>query len=168
MKKSIRFNFIDVLIIAVLVLAFAGVSVYMVNTGRVGSNKGNKGNTVFTVLLTEVDELYASAVTVGDFVRFGNYEADENNCGSIVNVKKENSMRHTANTLDGSYDNVPVDGRYDLVITVQGDGVLTNENLVIGTTKIRTGETFYGKVAGGKSGKGYKIDGYIIDAKFNE
>ena len=167
MMKKFKFNLFDICIILILVAVVFGAVKYVRGTGRVGSGTPGGSEVLFTVQITEVDEDFTTLISEGDFVRFGNYEAGEENSGEVVGVQTAQCTRHVKNTVDGGYSEAPVEGMYDMAVTVKGTGVLDRDVVKIGTTKIRTGEIFYGKSLGNKSGKPYKIEGYIIDVDYN-
>ena len=164
--KKFRFNLFDVLILLVIVALIFGASSYVKGTGRVGGGNSGGAEIQFTVLLTEKSEFFAGIPSEGDFVRFGNYEAGEENSGVVVSVQKTQSTRHVENLIDGGYKESPIEGMYDVAITVKGTGFMTGDVVKIGTTEIRTGETFFGKSLGIKSRKPYKIEGYVINVDY--
>lgn len=164
--KKFKFNLFDILIVLVAVVLVFGAVKYVKGTGRVGSGNTGGSEVQFTVLITEVDEYFTTIISEGDFVRFGNYEAGEENSGEVVAVQPKQCTRHVRNTVDGGYVESPVEGMYDIAVTVRGTGILAGDVVKIGTTKIRTGEVFFGKSLGTESKKPYKIEGYIIDVNY--
>ena len=166
--KKVKFNFIDICILLLVVVLVAGAVYYVNGTGRLATKSNTDNNVVFSVQLTQVDETFLSMVSEGDFVRFGNYEAGEENSGKIIGISSGQAVKHVTDNVNGGYKNSVIEDKYDMVITIQSSGVLSARDLKIGSTIIRTGEVFYGKSVNLELKKAYKIEGYVIDVDYNK
>lgn len=60
-RQKTRFNFIDVLII-LIILAVVGAAVYLIVTGNMESRRAESANIEFTVRISAVDEKYLSLI----------------------------------------------------------------------------------------------------------
>ena len=60
-RQKTRFNFIDVLII-LIILAVVGAAVYLIVTGNMEARRSESANIEFTVRLSAVDEEYLSLI----------------------------------------------------------------------------------------------------------
>ncbi len=164
MAKKIRFNFIDVCIIAVVVAAVAAL-LYMYNSKTEQTVTGGGGVLTYSVLVTEVDSAYVDAVTEGDLVIFGSSSSDS---ATVKGAEVVPAINHTKNLVDGGYENSVIENRYDVTVTLCGNAVKTEDAIKIGTSEIRTGEMFEGKGKSPETGKAYLVKGYVIGMQMEE
>ena len=67
-RQKTRFNFIDVLII-LIILAVVGAAVYLIVTGNMESRRAESANIEFTVRISAVDEKYLSLIRENESVK---------------------------------------------------------------------------------------------------
>ena len=164
MAKKIRFNFIDVCIVVVLIAAVV-ILFGMYNSKTEETTVGHDGTLEYTVLVTDVDRSFVDAITNGDLVIFGSSSSDSAN---VVKTEAVPAIKHTKNLIDGGYENSVIEGRFDVSVTLSGTAVKGEESINIGTTKIRTGEIFEGKGKSAETGKAYLVKGYVIGMNMSE
>ena len=164
MAKKIKFNFIDVCIVLVVVAAIALV-LNMYNSKTDNTAVGDGGVLEYRVLVTKVDQAYVDAVTKGDLVIFGSSSSDSAN---VTEIEVQPAVNHTKNLVDGGYENSIIEDRFDVYVTLQGSALKTEDSIKIGTTEIRTGEMFEGKGKSPQTGKAYLVKGYVIGLNMSE
>lgn len=128
-----KFNFIDILIIA-LVLALLAAGVYkffFVNKGLAAQN----GVVEFKVLLEEI-----RMPTVEDF-KVGQAVRDQQNnlvLGTIIS-KEISPYQEPVPTIDGRILAADVPDKYNLIVTVRSPAIVSDNNVMIGNREIKTG-----------------------------
>ena len=163
MEKKIKFNFIDVCIILVVIAAIVVVGImYSSKTETVSI--GSDGELYFTVLVTETDEAYTKAITVDDMVIFGTSSSDS---AVVTAIDIQPAVNHVKNLETGGYENAVIEDRYDVYVTLKGSAIKGENSFDIGTTDIRTGEIFEGKGKSSTTEKAYLVKGYVIDMSMN-
>ncbi len=149
-QKKARFNFVDVLILLV-VLAIIGAAIYLV-VSELGSRKITRqnGNMSFTVRISSVDEealsLFAEGVIVKDSVT-------GTQLGNIVSVSTENSFYYGSTAVmdpDGGDYILPVSvysNKYDVYVTIRTEAELDERGIhYVGDTQILVGSTVYFRI----------------------
>ena len=109
-----------ILVIAVLVIAFQ-------TKQSLPQSSGNTGNIPisFKIKAETVQDYAATHIKVGDTV----HDRDQATGGAIGTITKVELLPATAvrDLTDGTTARVPVEGRYDVVVTVEGEGLVTEE-----------------------------------------
>ena len=155
-----KFNFIDVLIVLFVIIAVAAVCI-MYNSKTARKNSGASGELTFTVEVTEVDKNYMDALSKGDRVIFGTSSSDE---AEVVSFEFKPAEKLEKDTANGAFVLSKSDKLSDAYITLKGTAVKTDDDIKIGSTALKTGDSFEGKAKGaGDSSKAYLINGYVLD-----
>ena len=155
-----RFNFIDILIVAVVVLAIVAVCV-MYNSKTSKKNHGSSGDLVFSVEVTEVDSNYMDSVSKGDRVIFGTSSSDE---AEVIDFEFKPARKLEKKTVDGPFVLSEAENLCDAIITLKGKATRTDDDIKIGSTAIKTGDEFEGKAKGASDdSKAYLINGFVLD-----
>ena len=116
-----------VVIVVIIVLAVAGVVKF---TALDKSAVGASDTITYTVQIKGVRDYTANGLQVGDVL----YEnAGGTAIGVIKNVEISPAMT-TQVTVDGSFVRVPVENRYDVVLTVEGEGLVSNGRYYLNKT----------------------------------
>ncbi|HOV80709.1 MAG TPA: DUF4330 domain-containing protein [Bacillota bacterium] len=128
-----RFNFIDVLVVAVvLALIAAGVyKLFFVNKGLAAQN----GEVEFKVLLEKVRMPTVEAFKEGQTVR----DVQTNIVLGTVVGKEASPYKQAVPTLDGRVVAADVPDQYNLIVTVRSPAIVTDNNVTIGNKEIKTG-----------------------------
>lgn len=160
-----KFNFIDFVIVAVVIFAVAAVC-FMYGSKTDKDVSGDSANLTFTVEVTEVDRNYLDSIAEGDHVIFGTSSSDE---AVVTGFEFACSRKLEKNTETGEFLISESDELYDAFITLSGSAVKTEDDIKIGSTAVKTGDTFEGKAkAAGESAKAYLIKGYVLDMSIGE
>lgn len=149
-EKKIKFTVIDALIILVVlaVLVF-GVKKLLPNM----LNGSEEEKVDFTVLVQKEDMGFADAITVGDNVTVSLTEKDG---GIVKEVKTEPAVTMAYNSIDGTYSNEVIEGKYDVYITIEADANVSDLAVKTGGTAVKVGAEIPVR------GKGYASMGYVI------
>ena len=131
-----KINLFDLLtILLILVLVFAIGMKFL-------TDKETKNNTVevtYELKVESVRDVTANAIRKGDKVY--HYQLDEV-IGTVEDVKTEPAT-DPMNTFSGEAIEVPIEDRYDVIITVKGEALRhSNGNLMIGKVKLVEGAKF--------------------------
>lgn len=146
-KKKVRFNFIDALIV-LLILAVIGAAVYLVlNDFRTPKILGS-GNLDFEVRISEVDETSLEMIQKGLTVKDS---VTGEVIGTIVNVQKTPSRYYskTAIEKDGVYtlSVSEYEDVYDVTVTINTTAAKDARGIhQIGNTRILVGSKVYFKI----------------------
>ncbi len=158
-NKKFKFNFIDVIIILVVVsMVFALIYLYRGKTNKTALNTGT-GVLTYSVEVEEAPLSYPDAMRVGDMVIFGNSSSDS---AIITNIEVRPSEHHVKDTVNGGYKTNSVEGACDVIVTMEGNAVKGVNDIKIGSSEIRTGELFEGKAKSKETGKAYFVEGYVL------
>jgi len=124
-----KISIIDLGII-ILILAFAA-GVYVKFGVLDQTNTSTTSETItYTVKISAVRGLYYQQLKVGDAV----YEGDNGtNIGVITDIYKEAASISYVDT-DGQTKKAPAQDRYDIYLTIEGDGSVTNGRYLINRT----------------------------------
>lgn len=150
-EKKMRFTFIDVIIIMVVIAAAAVLAVKVLPSFM---NNSEKEKVNFTVLIQRQDESFADAVTVGDNVTISLTEKDG---GVVKAVSAEPAMTLAYNSIDGTYANKVIEGKYDVYVTIEADMEVSDLAMKAGGTAVKVGADIPVR------GKGYASNGYVIE-----
>ena len=133
MAKKPKFNFVDFIIVAVI-LALVGAGVYklfLVNTSLAVQN----GNVEFGVYVEEVRIPTVENINEGQSVR----DVQTNTpLGTITSVSYS-PYREPVYTSDGRIVMADVPEKYDVIFYVESAAVITDNSVMIGNKEIKTG-----------------------------
>lgn len=146
--KKARFNFIDALIILVI-LAIVGAAVYLIAMESRVNRSANLGNVDYIVRISGVSEDALAFIAVGDTVKDS---VSGEVMGTIRSVKTEKTAYYGSfakKNADGSYAlaKSQYPDRYDVYVTISANAVQDARGIYyLGTTKLLTGSAVYFKV----------------------
>ena len=146
--KKARFNFIDAIIILVI-LAVIGSAVYFIVFGNHANRSANMGNIDMVVRLSGVDEDALPFIYIGATVKDS---VSGEVIGTVRYVRTEKTRYYGSNAIknkDGTYTlpESQYPDRYDVYVTLSGNATQNNHGIyMIGNTKILIGSAIYFKV----------------------
>lgn len=149
--KKMKFTVIDALIILAVVIVIA-VGAIMILPSFAGRNEMQTVD--FTVMLQSKDSDFADAVTVGDNVTVSLTEKDG---GIVKSVETKPANAIVYNSIDGTYSNEEIDGKYDVYVTVTAQADINDLAVKVGGTAVKVGAEIPVR------GKGYASNGYVIE-----
>ena len=150
-EKKVKFTVIDaVIIVVVLAVLFVGAKKLLPS---IMSGSGNE-KVDFTVLIQNEGENFADAITVGDRVTISLTEKDG---GIVKNVETKPAVTLAYNSIDGTYANETIEGKYDVYVTIEADMEINDLSLKTGGTAVKVGAEVPVR------GKGYASMGYVIE-----
>lgn len=123
-----KISFIDIVVIIVVVLLAAGIYMRFFSlqtTAAVGQPSEPIG---YTLKISAVRQYTVDAITVGDRI------FDENgseNLGTITAIEVKDAYQWGP-TADGTAKYGAVEGKYDIFLTVDGDGVIADGRYYVG------------------------------------
>lgn len=150
-EKKMKITVIDVIIILV-VLAAATVGAAKLLPKFINNSENEKVN--FTVLIQRQDESFANAINIGDNVTISLTEKDG---GIVKDVKAGPAVTLAYNSIDGTYANKEIDGKYDVYVTIEADMEVSDLAMKAGGTAVKVGAEIPVR------GKGYASTGYVIE-----
>ncbi len=152
-----KLSIIDLAIVLVLILV-VGVGYTMFFAG--GKNVDSTNNLVeYDIEITLKTKEYADVIKVGDDIRDsvkGNY------LGKVIDVQVMPSTKVTEDLENGKYIQAEVPNRYDIVLTLEANGMVTSSSIAAEGSQIAVGKRMYIK------GKGYASEGYILAIRYEE
>ena len=107
----------------------------------------------FTVMVQNKDEDFANAITIGDDVTISLTEKDG---GVVKNVESKPAVTMVYNSIDGTYSNEVIEGKYDVYVTIEADTDVSDLAIKAGGTAVKVGAEIPVR------GKGYASTGYVI------
>ncbi len=150
-EKRMRFTVIDAIIILVVIAAAAVLAVKVMPSMLSNTEKEKVS---FTVLIQRQDESFAEAVTVGDNVTISLTEKDG---GVVKAVASEPAKTLAYNSIDGTYANKEIEGKYDVYVTIEAEMEVSELAMKAGGTAVKVGADIPVR------GKGYASNGYVIE-----
>lgn len=150
MKKS-RFTVIDALII-VLVLAAGAAAILKLAPGLLLGKE--KSRVEFTVMVNKADEGVSSIINIGDEVSIS---FSEKAYAKVTKVSEEEHIESEFSPSTGRYVSNAVEGKCDVLITLECDASISDTEIANGEVPIRVGSEMPVR------GKGYTLKGYVID-----
>ncbi len=146
-KKKVRFNFIDAIII-IVILAVIGAAVLLITGDMKQSRSTSDGKIEFEVRITQVDEKNLSLIKVGDTVKDS---STGKVIGTIVNVETKKSVYYgnTAISENGvlTLPQTEYADQYDVYILISAEANKDSRGIYsIGSTRIVIGSPVYFKV----------------------
>lgn len=152
MRKS-RFTVIDALII-VFVIAVLAVGIKILKPDLFSSSE--KGEAVFTVLVTKADEGTGDIIKEGDEVSIS---FSEQAFATVTAVSEEPHKETSFNNYLGEYVTQQVKGKSDLKISLKCEAAISDTRIANGEVPIRVGSEMPVR------GKGYTVKGYVIEVE---
>lgn len=150
-EKKAKFTFVDAIIILV-VLAASVIGTMKLVPSMMNSTETTM--TTFTVLVQQKDKGFADAVAVGDKVTVSLTEKDG---GIVKEVTSEPAKKLVYNSIDGTYSEQVIDGKYDVCVTVEAETEISDTAIKTGGTAVKVGAEMPVR------GKGYAATGYVIE-----
>ncbi len=152
-KKKIKFNFIDVIILVIVILAL--ILGYKLVIGK--STKTVENNTTpitFTIEGKEVAKEICDKIIVGS--KAFNSATGEY-LGVIKDVTYNNSTKIEYNPVKDVIEKYNLEDKYNVYVTVEADAVETEKDLIVNGETIKVGKQLYFK------SKGFAAESYIVD-----
>lgn len=150
-EKKAKFTFVDAIIILVVLAAIVIGGMKLLPSMTGGSEKTT---TTFTIMVQEKDKDFADAIAVGDNVTVSLTEKDG---GVVKEVKAEPAKKLAYNSIDGTYSEQVIDGKYDVYVTVEAETEVSDTAIKTGGTAVKVGAETPVR------GKGYAATGYVIE-----
>ena len=146
-RQKTRFNFIDVLII-LIILAVVGAAVYLIVTGNMEARRSESANIEFTVRLSAVDEEYLSLIRENESVKDS---STDKVIGTIQKITMEKTRYYvdTAIPAGNGYTVTAAeyDDKYDVYVTISAYAKADDRGIyTIGSSRILVGAPIYFKV----------------------
>ena len=138
-EKKAKFTAIDAIIILVILAVIVVGAIKILPSFTNGSEKE--------------DEDFANAITVGDDVTISLTEKDG---GVVKNVESKPAVTMVYNSIDGTYSNEVIEGKYDVYVTIEADTDVSDLAIKAGSTAVKVGAEIPVR------GKGYASTGYVI------
>ncbi len=151
-RRKIRFNFIDALII-LLILAVIAAAGYLIYTAIRQPRALTNGTIEFDVRISNVDESGVPLIKVGDKVKDS---VTGEPLGTILSVRTEKSkyVGNVAVEQDGvlTFPVTEYEDQYDVYVKISADAIQDARGIyTVGTTRIVIGSPVYFKVPSFKS-----------------
>ena len=148
MKK--KWTLVDTLI--VLLIIVAGVALVNVFGSKTAS--GDTKTIEAVVLLAKEDPEVAVAIKIGDEITISLTEKDS---GTLKAVEVKDATTMGYNAIDGKYAIEPIEGKVDIMATIELEVSENDYALTCGSTVIKVGEKTPFR------GKGYALEGFVIE-----
>lgn len=160
-KRKIKFNFVDVIILVLIILAFIVGYKFINKSADVSSDMPEVS---FTVEVTNVENDYKDNFSIGDEVR----DAIKGDMlGVITGIEAKPATVLTENSIDGTYELGKYEGREDVYVTIKGTSTSFGANVIIAQQEIKVGNKMYFKKPG-CVGRGYIVKMNIEEAANND
>ena len=127
-EKKAKFTAIDAIIILVILAVIVVGAIKILPSFTNGSEKGDD----VTISLTEKDG------------------------GVVKNVESKPAETMVYNSIDGTYSNEVIEGKYDVYVTIEADTDVSDLAIKAGGTAVKVGAEIPVR------GKGYASTGYVI------
>lgn len=132
--KQHKFNWIDGLVIAVLLLLVAGTCLKFLVIDKTAVTREGVSFT-YEVRIEGVRQYTIDALSEGDTL----YESEGKGAvGVIESISSEPAMT-TAAYPDGTTKEIPIEDRYDVTVTVSAQGIIDGGSYQVGTYDIGVG-----------------------------
>ena len=149
--KKIKWTGIDTLIVLVVIAVIAVAGVMF---GPSVFDKSEKQSVEFTVMIQSKEQELADAMKPDAKATLSLTEKDG---GIIKEVRTEEATQMTYNSIDGTYENIPVEGKVDIYVTIEADCDINERSIKTGDTAIRVGAEIPVR------DKGFATSGFVID-----
>lgn len=135
-KHRVRLNIVDVIIIAVVILALAFVGYKLLSTGSVSSPT----QTVYLTLYeAECADYVIDNVNIGDAASDGTSSLFS--LGTVANIVTDKSVSYEYDETDQEYKRVPKPDHSSVYITLEIQGTLTDNGVVVDSQLYAVGHT---------------------------
>jgi hypothetical protein len=135
-KKTFKLNIIDVIIIVVILLAAAFIGYKLINTGSVSTPT----ETVYiTIYEEECADYVINNINIGDSASDGT--TDITAIGTVTNVVTDTSATYEYDSTDDEFKRVPKPDYSSVYITIEAQGILNDNGVVIGSQQYAVGHT---------------------------
>lgn len=154
-----KLNIIDGLILLLLIGIIGTGAVayrYVTNVGH--ASDGGK-IVQYDIELAGKEKFVVDAIQVGDEVKDsvrGNY------LGRIVNIQVLPATQIATNSAEGKFVKALIPDKFDVVITLEANGVVTPNRVSAEGVEIKIGKEMFVK------GKGYGSQGFVTGIRFDE
>lgn len=130
-----KFNVMDIIIVLIL-LAAVGAGVLLLGGG---SNEGSAQTKTIElqVELAKQEEAFTKLPKVGDKANIG---VKEKMTVTVTKVEVKPAITTAENIIDGTRPLVEIPERYDVLITLEGEGVETDEAVKLNDVAARVGD----------------------------
>lgn len=153
-NKKAKFNGMDLFIILVVIAVIAAGAYLLCGRGGGGSVLSSQNVLVRTVIELDVeDKEFADLVKVGDTVAIGEKEK------MMTTVEKVEAISAAAtgyDIIEGRVIRAKIPEKYDVQITLVGDGVETDKDVEISGNAIKVGQKAV------VSSKNFAGEGYVV------
>ena len=139
-KKIGRFTYVDCCIIILVIAVLAAAWLFLTKDKYLDNS-----TILYTVNIQNLEKEVADQIKEGSQLFDGSKNYD---IGKIVSVEKKPFVEQSLNTLEGKYIESQVPERYEVTITVESKGHMSEERISIGDYELYTGKTVYLKSAG--------------------
>ncbi len=130
-----KFNWIDGLIVLVILAVLAAGALFL--AGRNQSGNAEEAKTVEMVVeLKSVDETFTKIPKIGDVVMVG---VKEKMSTTVTKIEPTPAKTVGYDVVNGWAGEVELPGRYDLLITLEGEGTETHETVEVNGVAARVG-----------------------------
>jgi hypothetical protein len=147
-------NVIDFTVALFIVLAAVAALSYFSLSGKVN---GEIKKVTYQIEMQKQTKSFADGIEIGDFI----YEADKNVLiGTIAGKKVSPAVTVNPDLVQGKFVKAVVPDLYDVVLTVETDGVISDKSVSINSVDILTGSEFSVK------GKNFISNAFILGIKF--
>lgn len=149
-KRKIKFNFVDVIILVLIALAFVVGYKFINKSADVNSNMPQVS---FTVEVTNVPKDYKDKFNIGDEVR----DAIKGDIlGVITDIEAIPATKLTENVIEGKYEIGEYEDRDDVYVTIKGTPSSFGADVIMAQQEIKVGNKMYFKKPG-CVGRGYVV-----------
>lgn len=132
---KIKFNGMDIFIIAVLVVVIAAGGLFLM--GRNRQQADSKDTTIrLMVEFKDQEEGFAELINIGDEAVVGE---KEKTATTVTKVEKMLNKGMGYNTIEGWVKETEIPGRYDVQVTLEGKGVDTGDTVEFSNNPVRVG-----------------------------
>ena len=150
-KIKRKFNFLDAIIILVVLIAgFFGYK-YLKKTDVVAPNMQK---VVYQVLTNEVDDVVFNQINTDTAI----YDSIKNYyIGKVIKAEKLPATRDVFNEDADEYVSAEVEDKINILFTIEADGVVSGKDIIVGGAyDLKVGNQAFVK------GKGYAAGGYVV------
>lgn len=128
-----KINLFDLLVLSILVfIAFFGFNKYV---NRSTANPVATKEVTFKLFIHNVRNVTTDTIEVGDKIR--HFETNQV-MGEIIEKEVMPATKHVT-AEDGRIVNAEMPERYDMILTVKGEGIVTDREITLGSKAIRLG-----------------------------
>ena len=153
-KEKNRLNFIDIAIIAALLLVIAAGIWYLMN-----ARSGKETEVYFTVEMRENMPNFIENVIIGAEVR----DSVRNfTLGHVVAVEQKPAISYSFNNETNEIIIETFENRFDVYVTVKGTATVTDSEITIENQPVRVGRQMFLR------GQGFAGSGFVTELRLNE